>query len=126
MGKETRFITLIAIGTSILVALGGVYLQYDSDESTALVRAGSIIVCIGVLNIFLGLRFSFIKIDKNYADLEYPNGLIDIEESLIPKVDRAKNRTEQARLSVNNLDAILDMAILVSGTLLSGFGDLLV
>jgi hypothetical protein len=103
----------------------GAYVQCSGVDDTALARSGSIIVCIGMIHVFFDLRITFNRISKAYEENRYAGGLEDMIESFELPESRAKKKAEQNRMSASNPAVLFDMAILVSGTLLWGFGDLL-
>ena len=123
MNKE-KISILVSIAICILISLIGATIQYSSESSVALARSGSLIVCVGIIRIFFDLKIGFSDIEKRYANNPNAGGLEDAVDSLGSNVERAKNRHENSRASIDNPAAKTDLAILVMGTILWGFGDL--
>lgn len=121
-----RFFSKYLIPIICLVAVFvGAYIQVVDPATIALARAGALIVCMGMLRAFLDLTTTFRKIDSDVASGVYPRSIEDMTESLDPPGKVAKARAEHTRLSWSSRTAKIDLAILIFGTLLWGFGDLL-
>lgn len=108
----------------LVVVLVGAYIQVANLGSIALARSGAVIVCLGMIRAFLDLTTTFKEIDNDVANGAYPRNLEDLVEGMVPLGEVAKARAENIRLSLSSRTARVDLAILIAGTLLWGFGDL--
>lgn len=119
------FSTYLIPALCLIVAWVGAYIQGNDTDTIALARAGAVIVCLGMLRAFLDLTTTFKEIDSDMASGEFPRSIVDMTESLDPPGNAAKARAEHKRLSLSSGTARIDLAILILGTLLWGFGDIL-
>jgi len=111
---------------SVLVALVGAFVQYNGESSIALSRAGAIIVCIGILYGFIELKLIFSKLEANRLQNDIVFSDSELRKGVRGSTDQLKDKIERDRWSPDNRAAVADLIILVVGTLLWGFGDLLV
>lgn len=116
----------IKILLCLLVVLYGALIQFNSESSIALSRAGAVIVCIGILFSFVELKLIFAKLENKRQENDIVFSVKELKQGVRGSTDQLKTKIETDRQSLDNIAAITDMLILVAGTLLWGFGDLLV
>mgnify|MGYP006076234117 CR=1 FL=1 len=126
MKKDCNKSLAIKILLCLSVALCGAFIQFNSDSSIALSRAGAVIVCIGILYGFIELKVIFAKLEGKRQENDIVFSDRELKQGVRGSTDQLKTKTEADRQSLGNIAAITDMLILVAGTLLWGFGDLLI
>jgi hypothetical protein len=131
LSKEELLVIFAAL---IVVAIGVVLDVFLKDSLNAFQRSGSVVVCIGIIfgyfdvgGIYDG-RFK-LEFDKLKAkDLE--RDIVFSDEELERKVRGSTNyfisRARSIQGSNKNRVKMIDVIVLISGTLIWGFGDLII
>lgn len=124
----------LVVAMSLLVLLVGWALeQWLGDHSHAFQRSGSVLVCIGVISGYLDFKRLY---TDNYATevqsrekKRLETDIVHSDEALSAKVrgstDELIDRAQSIKEAGERRVGLIDIAVLIFGTLVWGFGDLI-
>jgi len=130
MSKEE---TVVIVAAIIIAIFGVIIVLVWGGSTNAFSRSGSLIVCIGIMFGALDIRSIYEKqFEKNICNLEdkrLENDIVFSDSDLKKEIRGSTNYFISRAIALKKTDnkrvVFIDTLVLLSGTLIWGFGDLL-